>query len=187
MCPSKRIRSRAGFRHLLIVLGGVEGLEPVVAAEEELADCDEDVSSLFDHYLNLCPKQVQRPTAPLTHRRQRSAFDRISRPRLRARARFARRRRYWYASLRCARTSMEQTPEARPRNRRLRVGWAMTQTVQAMRRSFVCCARDAEWVGAGGGAGAGAGGVESHCARPTPRRGARVGDTSGDTCRTHSA
>jgi predicted SPOUT superfamily RNA methylase MTH1 len=48
------------FRHLLIVFGGVEGLEPVVAAEEDLADCDDDVSSLFDQYVNLCPGQGSR-------------------------------------------------------------------------------------------------------------------------------
>ena len=48
------------FRHLLIVFGGVEGLEPVVAAEEELADCDGDVAALFDEYLNLCPNQGSR-------------------------------------------------------------------------------------------------------------------------------
>ena len=48
------------FRHLLIVFGGVEGLEPVVAAEEELAECDGDVAALFDEYLNLCPNQGSR-------------------------------------------------------------------------------------------------------------------------------
>ena len=48
------------FRHLLIVFGGVEGLEPAVAAEDGLADCDDDVPSLFDHYLNLCPNQGSR-------------------------------------------------------------------------------------------------------------------------------
>ena len=48
------------FRHLLIVFGGVEGLEPAVAAEDALADCEDDVPSLFDHYLNLCPGQGSR-------------------------------------------------------------------------------------------------------------------------------
>jgi len=48
------------FHHLLIVFGGVEGLEPVVAAEEALADCDDDVGALFDHYVNLCPAQGSR-------------------------------------------------------------------------------------------------------------------------------
>ena len=51
----------APFRHALIVFGGVEGLEPAVAAEDELAEeCEEDVASLFDHYLNLCPQQGSR-------------------------------------------------------------------------------------------------------------------------------
>ena len=45
------------FRHLLIVFGGFEGLEPAIADEDTLADCDEDAASLFDHYLNLCPGQ----------------------------------------------------------------------------------------------------------------------------------
>ncbi len=48
------------FRHLLIVFGGVEGLEPVVAAEEALQEFDGDVPSLFDYYLNLCPSQGSR-------------------------------------------------------------------------------------------------------------------------------
>ena len=48
------------FQHLLIVFGGVEGLEPVVASEEGLADCEDDVASLFDAYLNLCPTQGSR-------------------------------------------------------------------------------------------------------------------------------
>ena len=48
------------FRHLLIVFGGVEGLEPAVAADDDLADCEDDVPSMFDHYLNLCPGQGSR-------------------------------------------------------------------------------------------------------------------------------
>ena len=48
------------FHHLLIVFGGVEGLEPVVAAEDDIAECEDDVSSLFDQYLNLCPNQGSR-------------------------------------------------------------------------------------------------------------------------------
>ena len=48
------------FRHLLIVFGGVEGLEPAVSAEDALAECEDDVPSLFDHYLNLCPGQGSR-------------------------------------------------------------------------------------------------------------------------------
>ena len=56
-----RARARAPpFKHALIVFGGVEGLETVVSAEEELAEVEDDVPSLFDHYLNLCPQQGSR-------------------------------------------------------------------------------------------------------------------------------
>ncbi|KAL3895448.1 MAG: hypothetical protein SGPRY_013510 [Prymnesium sp.] len=48
------------FRHLLIVFGGVEGLEPVVSSEDGLSEFDDDVASLFDHYLNICPTQGSR-------------------------------------------------------------------------------------------------------------------------------
>ena len=48
------------FAHLLIVFGGVEGLEPVVASEDNLAEYEDDLPSLFDHYLNLCPAQGSR-------------------------------------------------------------------------------------------------------------------------------
>ena len=49
------------FDHLLVVFGGVEGLEPAVAAEENLAAAGvHDPASLFDHYLNLCPRQGSR-------------------------------------------------------------------------------------------------------------------------------
>ena len=45
------------FQHLLLVFGGVEGLEPAIAADEELSACGADPSSIFDRYLNLCPVQ----------------------------------------------------------------------------------------------------------------------------------
>jgi predicted SPOUT superfamily RNA methylase MTH1 len=48
------------FRHLLLVFGGVEGLEPVVAMDDELSELEDDMSCLFDHYLNLCPNQGSR-------------------------------------------------------------------------------------------------------------------------------
>ena len=48
------------FRHLLLVFGGVEGLEPAIAADEELSACGADPSSIFDCYLNLCPAQGSR-------------------------------------------------------------------------------------------------------------------------------
>ena len=48
------------FRHLLLFFGGVEGIEPLVAADPDLVECDADAASLFDRYLNLCPKQGSR-------------------------------------------------------------------------------------------------------------------------------
>ena len=48
------------FRHALIVFGGFEGLEPDVAADDTLCELDEDVASIFDHYLNLCPQPGSR-------------------------------------------------------------------------------------------------------------------------------
>lgn len=48
------------FQHLLLVFGGVEGLEPAIAADEELSACGADPSSIFDRYLNLCPVQGSR-------------------------------------------------------------------------------------------------------------------------------
>jgi len=48
------------FKHLLIVFGGVEGLEPVVEAHPELAAHGIETSALFDLYLNLCPGQGSR-------------------------------------------------------------------------------------------------------------------------------
>lgn len=50
----------APFRHLLLFFGGVEGIEPLVAADPELVACDAAAASLFDSYLNLCPRQGSR-------------------------------------------------------------------------------------------------------------------------------
>ena len=47
------------FEHLLIVFGGVKGLEVALKQDEELKDL-EDPSVLFDLYLNTCPKQGSR-------------------------------------------------------------------------------------------------------------------------------
>ena len=49
----------ATFKHLLIVLGGVAGLEDVVSADPVLRSAigDGDEASLFDYYLNVCPNQ----------------------------------------------------------------------------------------------------------------------------------
>eukprot|EP00095_Tigriopus_kingsejongensis_P004158 maker-scaffold1541_size36691-snap-gene-0.12 protein:Tk04158 transcript:maker-scaffold1541_size36691-snap-gene-0.12-mRNA-1 annotation:"tyrosyl-dna phosphodiesterase" len=48
----------APFQHLLVVLGGVKGLERAVATDERIQA--EDPSELFDHYLNTCPLQGSR-------------------------------------------------------------------------------------------------------------------------------
>eukprot|EP00965_Chrysotila_dentata_P224613 6194283-Pleurochrysis_carterae.AAC.1 len=48
------------FNHLLLVFGGVEGLEPVVAADSQLSSHELEASSMFDKYLNLCPQQGSR-------------------------------------------------------------------------------------------------------------------------------
>ena len=68
MVPDPRTRGGQGplrepgprFAHLLIVFGGVEGLEPAIAADDELAACGADSASIFDCYLNLCPGQGSR-------------------------------------------------------------------------------------------------------------------------------
>ena len=48
------------LQYLLLVFGGVEGLEPAIAADEELSGCGADPSTIFDRYLNLCPVQGSR-------------------------------------------------------------------------------------------------------------------------------
>ena len=48
------------FSHLLIVFGGVEGLEPNVESEPCLARFGAEAGDLFDMYLNLCPTQGSR-------------------------------------------------------------------------------------------------------------------------------
>ena len=49
------------FRHMLVVFGGVAGLEPAVVADPELSAMGvEKPESLFDHWINLCPGQGSR-------------------------------------------------------------------------------------------------------------------------------
>mmetsp|Transcript_30839 Transcript_30839/g.94529 ORF Transcript_30839/g.94529 Transcript_30839/m.94529 type:complete len:117 (-) Transcript_30839:5-355(-) len=55
--PDYRLPS---FKHALIVFGGVEGLEPVVEANHDLAIHGIETPALFDMYLNLCPGQGSR-------------------------------------------------------------------------------------------------------------------------------
>merc|ERR1712059_4669 len=46
------------FNHLLVVFGGVAGLEAALEADEKLEASSP--ASLFDHYLNVCPDQGSR-------------------------------------------------------------------------------------------------------------------------------
>lgn len=46
------------FRHCLIVFGGVEGLETILESDETIKV--EDISELFDYYINTCPNQGSR-------------------------------------------------------------------------------------------------------------------------------
>ena len=48
------------FAHLLLVFGGVEGLESLVTDDDELAAFDLEAEALFDEYVNLCPTQGSR-------------------------------------------------------------------------------------------------------------------------------
>ena len=49
------------FSHLLIVFGGVKGLEVAVEADGQLKDIEDgDPKHLFDLYLNTCPNQGSR-------------------------------------------------------------------------------------------------------------------------------
>ena len=47
----------AACRHLLVVFGGVAGLEASVDADEALTISGEDASCLFDMWVNTCPAQ----------------------------------------------------------------------------------------------------------------------------------
>ncbi|KAL2353847.1 deoxyribose-phosphate aldolase [Cryomyces antarcticus] len=49
------------FKHMLVVFGGVAGLEVAVKADEELAKMNvTEPKDLFDHWINLCPGQGSR-------------------------------------------------------------------------------------------------------------------------------
>lgn len=45
------------FNHILVVFGGVRGLEHSASCDESLKNSCTDVSKLFDYYINTCPKQ----------------------------------------------------------------------------------------------------------------------------------
>ena len=57
-CDLKKVSSDK-FKHILIVFGGVKGLEVAVQNDQELKEV-KDPSTLFDVYLNTCPKQGSR-------------------------------------------------------------------------------------------------------------------------------
>ena len=57
-CDLKKVSSDK-FKHILIVFGGVKGLEVAVQNDQELKEV-KDPSALFDVYLNTCPKQGSR-------------------------------------------------------------------------------------------------------------------------------
>lgn len=52
--PSKR--AKHDFSHILIVFGGVKGLEHSALCDKDLKSCT-DVASIFDYYINTCPTQ----------------------------------------------------------------------------------------------------------------------------------
>lgn len=52
--PKKKVKP--DFSHIMIVFGGVKGLEYSASCDHELKNCT-NVSSLFDYYINTCPNQ----------------------------------------------------------------------------------------------------------------------------------
>ena len=59
--PSKDEALIPEFRHMLIVFGGVAGLEAAVKADDELQKMGvKEPSELFDYWVNLCPGQGSR-------------------------------------------------------------------------------------------------------------------------------
>lgn len=49
-------KQKVEFKHVLVVFGGVKGLEHSATCDKELKDCI-DTSSLFDYWINTCPNQ----------------------------------------------------------------------------------------------------------------------------------
>jgi len=52
--------SLPAFQHLLLFFGGLEDIEPLVAADEDLVQFNADADSLFDLNANVCPSQGSR-------------------------------------------------------------------------------------------------------------------------------
>lgn len=46
-----------GFQHMLVVFGGVNGLEDALEADDSLSFLQNDIASLFDKWVNTCPRQ----------------------------------------------------------------------------------------------------------------------------------
>lgn len=53
--PAKKIKTQE-FNHVLVVFGGVKGLEHSATCDKELEGCN-DFRSIFDYYINTCPNQ----------------------------------------------------------------------------------------------------------------------------------
>lgn len=49
-------KHKSDFNHILVVFGGVRGLEHSASCDKNFKDCS-DVSKLFDYYINTCPNQ----------------------------------------------------------------------------------------------------------------------------------
>lgn len=49
-------KQKSEFNHILVVFGGVKGLEHSASCDKELKSCD-NLSSQFDYYINTCPNQ----------------------------------------------------------------------------------------------------------------------------------
>ncbi|KAF7458133.1 putative RNA methyltransferase [Cryptosporidium felis] len=57
---TKSVGANQGFKHILIVFGGLGGLEDVLSDPQCAFDGIKDPSSLFDIYINICPEQRSR-------------------------------------------------------------------------------------------------------------------------------
>jgi methyltransferase len=56
--PAHELRLPRGFRHLLVAFGGPSGLEECTACDRNAGGADP--STLFDLYVNTCPRQGSR-------------------------------------------------------------------------------------------------------------------------------
>lgn len=49
-------KNRSEYKHILVVFGGLKGLEFSLSCDNELKDC-KDIKDIFDYYINTCPNQ----------------------------------------------------------------------------------------------------------------------------------